>query len=43
MLRDGEVVARLTISAAFTDLLGKPRRIPEEFIRHMDSLRAPAP
>jgi acyl-CoA thioester hydrolase len=43
MLRDGEVVARLTISAAFTDLLGKPRRIPEEFVRHMDTLRAPAP
>jgi acyl-CoA thioester hydrolase len=43
MLRGEEEVARLTISAAFTDLLGKPRRIPEEFIRHMETLKGKAP
>lgn len=31
MVREGEEVARLTIAAAFTDLAGKPRRIPPEF------------
>jgi hypothetical protein len=35
MLRGEEEVARLTVSAAFTDLAGKPRRIPAEFIAHM--------
>jgi acyl-CoA thioester hydrolase len=34
MTRDGEEVARLTITAAFTDLAGKPRRIPPEFATH---------
>jgi len=42
MLRGEEEVARLTISAAFTDLGGKPRRIPEEFIRHMETLKGKA-
>jgi len=42
MLRGEETVARLTVSAAFTDLGGKPRRIPEDFIAHMESLRSPA-
>jgi acyl-CoA thioester hydrolase len=41
MLRGEETVARLTVSAAFTDLQGKPRRIPEEFILHMESLKSP--
>ena len=40
MKRGEEVVARLTISAAFTDLDGKPRRIPQEFIDHMEALRS---
>ncbi|MFQ5524014.1 MAG: acyl-CoA thioesterase [Acidimicrobiia bacterium] len=31
MLRDGEEVAHLEISAAFTDPKGRPRRIPDEF------------
>lgn len=39
MKRGDEVVARLTISAAFTDLDGKPRRIPQEFIEHMVGLK----
>jgi acyl-CoA thioester hydrolase len=34
---DGEV-ARLTITAAFTDLAGHPRRIPDEFAEHVSSL-----
>ena len=28
---DDEVVARLEVTAAFTDLDGRPRRVPEEF------------
>lgn len=31
MRRGDEEVARITISAAFTDLAGRPRRIPGEF------------
>jgi acyl-CoA thioester hydrolase len=38
MLRGEEEVARLTVSAAFTDLAGKPRRIPEGFARHLATL-----
>ncbi len=38
MLRGDEVVARLTVSAAFTDLVGKPRRIPEDFASHLATL-----
>lgn len=37
MTRDGEEIARLTIAAAFTDLAGKPRRIPTEFAESMSS------
>ncbi len=33
-----EVVATLEISAAMTDLEGKPRRIPDEFTEKMQSL-----
>ena len=40
MLRDEEEVARLTVTAAFTDLEGKPRRIPEDFARHVETLGA---
>lgn len=32
---DDEEVARIGVTAAFTDLQGKPRRIPPEFIRQM--------
>ncbi len=39
MKRGDEVVARLTMSAAFTDLEGKPRRIPQEFIDHIEGLK----
>jgi acyl-CoA thioester hydrolase len=38
MLRGDEEVARLTVSAAFTDLSGKPRRIPENFAGHIRGL-----
>jgi acyl-CoA thioester hydrolase len=37
---EGEEVARLTITAAFTDLDGRPRRVPAEFTEHLDSLKA---
>ena len=39
MLRGEEEVARITVSAAFTDLSGRPRRLPDEFVEHMKSLR----
>ena len=35
---DREEVARLTITAAFTDLEGRPRRVPAEFTEHLASL-----
>lgn len=38
MLRGDEEVARLTATAAFTDLTGKPRRIPDEFIALLEGL-----
>jgi acyl-CoA thioester hydrolase len=38
MLRGEEPLARLTVSAAFTDIDGKPRRIPTEFAAHMETL-----
>lgn len=37
---EDEEVARLTITAAFTDLEGRPRRVPVEFVEHVVSLRA---
>jgi acyl-CoA thioester hydrolase len=40
MLRGEEEVARLTVEAAFTDLEGRPRRIPEPFVEHLESLKA---
>jgi len=38
MLRDEEVVATLAITAAMTDLDGRPRRIPENFTEKMQTL-----
>jgi acyl-CoA thioester hydrolase len=38
MLRGEQDLARLTVTAAFTDLNGKPRRIPDEFVAYMESL-----
>lgn len=37
---ESEEVARLTITAAFTDLDGRPRRVPPEFVEHLRSLEA---
>ncbi len=39
MLRADEEVARVEITAAFTDLDGRPRRFPPEFAEHIDRLR----
>ncbi len=39
MLRDDLVVAELEVSAAFTDLEGRPRRIPNEFVDEMVRIR----
>lgn len=39
MLRGDEEVARITVQAAFTDLAGRPRRIPPGFVEHMEQLR----
>lgn len=36
MKRGDEVVARQTVTAAFTDLEGRPRRVPEEFASIFD-------
>jgi acyl-CoA thioester hydrolase len=40
MLRGDEEVARVMVTAAFTDLEGRPRRLPPEFVEHMERLRA---
>lgn len=39
MLRGGEEVAHITVTAAFTDLDGRPRRLPPEFVEHLERLR----
>ena len=39
MFRGDEEVARITVTAAFTDLDGKPRRLPPEFVEHLGRLR----
>jgi acyl-CoA thioester hydrolase len=39
MLRGDEEVARVLVTAAFTDLDGHPRRLPPEFVEHMGRLR----
>jgi acyl-CoA thioester hydrolase len=38
MMRGDEEVARVLITAAFTDLDGRPRRLPPEFVAHMGRL-----
>lgn len=38
MMRADEQVAQLTVIAAFTDLDGRPRRMPEEYARHLEAL-----
>lgn len=43
MRRGEEEVARLTITAAFTDLKGHPTRIPAEFGDHVSALSRPGP
>jgi acyl-CoA thioester hydrolase len=35
MMRDDEEVARVLITAAFTDIDGRPRRLPPEFVAQM--------
>lgn len=35
MLRGDDEVARIRVTAAFTDLGGRPRRVPDEFARHL--------
>jgi len=39
MLHGDEEVARVLVTAAFTDLVGRPRRLPPEFVEHMEGLR----
>jgi acyl-CoA thioester hydrolase len=39
MLRGDEEVARVVVTAAFTDLDGRPRRLPPGFIDHIEGLR----
>lgn len=38
MMRGDEEVARVLVSAAFTDLEGRPRRLPPEFVAQMGRL-----
>jgi acyl-CoA thioester hydrolase len=38
MMRGDEEVARVLVSAAFTDLQGRPRRLPHEFVAQMGRL-----
>lgn len=38
MMRGDEEVARVSLTAAFTDLEGRPRRLPPEFAEHMERL-----
>ena len=38
MFRGDEIVATVKVTAALTDLDGRPRRIPQDFIAHMGSL-----
>jgi acyl-CoA thioester hydrolase len=39
MLRGDEEVARVKVTAAFTDLDGRPTRLPTEFLEHIRHLR----
>lgn len=36
MTRDGDPIASLDVSAAFTNLEGRPRRVPEDFLSALD-------
>ena len=38
MLRGAEEVARVRVTAAFTDMEGRPRRLPPEFVERMERL-----
>lgn len=38
MLRGDDEVARLKVTAAFTDLEGRPRRLPQEFSEHLHNM-----
>jgi acyl-CoA thioester hydrolase len=40
MLRGDERVCEIEVSAAFTDLAGRPRRIPAEFVDQMRQIRS---
>lgn len=40
MLRGGEVIATADLTAALTDLEGRPRRVPEEFRARLESPNA---
>lgn len=40
MLRGDERVSQIEVSAAFTDLTGRPRRIPHEFVDYMRQIKA---
>ena len=39
MLRGDEEIARVLVTAAFTDLGGRPRRLPSDFVTHIERLR----
>jgi acyl-CoA thioester hydrolase len=39
MLRGDEEIARVLVTAAFTDLDGHPRRLPSDFVTHIERLR----
>lgn len=39
MFRGEERVAEIEVTAAFTDLAGRPRRIPDEFVDHVNRVR----
>ena len=40
MFRGDEKVAHLQVTAAFTDMDGKPRRVPGEFAAHLNRLKS---
>lgn len=40
MFREEDEVARVTVTAAFTDLSGRPRRIPAEFLEQVSARRS---
>ncbi len=40
MFRGGERVCEIEVTAAFTDLSGRPHRIPASFVEHMEQIAA---